>query len=113
MANLPTKADTSTLTVTRQSTDVPNADWSGGVNKAASNAPGIGISTDMSQTGDIDHAWTENDQSNAARDPQQTQCIGTAAVNITTEDYENSDTNDTVSLNNTAGVLTWDENEVV
>jgi hypothetical protein len=45
---------------------------------AASNSPGIGISTDVTLLGESDN-WTLLDQHEAARTPQDGQLIGTAA----------------------------------
>lgn len=60
-----------------RSVEVPGADWVDGVNKGASNAPGVGINTG-------DYSPKTSDWSPEARDPQQSQQIGQAAGNIVT-----------------------------
>ena len=76
-----------------------------GMNRAGSNAPGIGIATANGQCKLSD--WTVEDQHEAARDPQDSQHIGgsglgAGTVGLTTETPINNvtaaDVNDTFSL---------------
>lgn len=53
-------------------------DWTGGMNKGASNAPGIGINTG-------DYSPKTSDWSQHTRDPQNSQTISHTAAAVTTE----------------------------
>jgi len=91
-------------TKTRDSeyTGTPFADTAGdgsyntylGCNRAASNAPGIGIATANGECKLSD--WTVLDQAGAARDPQDSQHIGVAAVPLLVWDV--TDLNDNFDL---------------
>jgi hypothetical protein len=91
MANLPTYFLDPDLV---RGSEVSAADWTGGMNKAASNAPGIGINTGEKAPKADD--WTTLDQAGAARTPQQSQHIGTAPDDINV--IQGSDVNDSVSF---------------
>jgi len=75
MANLPT-AYLNATEVTAREAEVPAADFGSGMNFGASNAPGIGIATDVAPLTEGDEGWTLLDQDGAARDPQVSQPIG-------------------------------------
>lgn len=90
----------------RTSEDLTGTDWTGGVNKGASNAPGIGVATANGLCKVSD--WTVLDQDGNARDPQTSQVIGAAAANLTVTDND-TDHNDTVSYSDTTG---WGTNAV-
>ncbi len=88
--------------VSARSAQVPNADFSGGMNKGGSNAPGIGINT-----GNIDPKldnWSVLDQAGDIRNPQDSQHIGgdgltdggqaKSAINV----IQGADVNDSVSF---------------
>ena len=72
MANLATSS-VNAATVATRSAEVPNADWTGGMNAGGCNV-GIGISTDVVDPKLTD--WTLLDQAEAARTPQDSQHIG-------------------------------------
>lgn len=62
-------------TQTARSAEVPNANWTGGMNVAASNAPGIGINAGGgSLVGSTQ--WSLLDQDGDARTPQVGQVLG-------------------------------------
>lgn len=73
MAHLPTYA-LRNASVTDREVDVPLASFDNGMNLAASNAPGVGISTDTVNPKLDD--WTILDQDEDARAPQTTQHLG-------------------------------------
>jgi hypothetical protein len=93
-----------------RASDVPNADWSDGANRAASCAPGIGIGTDETNLAESLPNWTLLDQAGAARNPQNSQHIGVGPAAINVADYANTDFNDTVSLTDLAAG--WTRNAV-
>ncbi len=62
---------------TTRAAEVTGADWAGGVNKGASNSPGIGINTG-------DYSPKASDWSEEARDPQNGQQMGEVAGPIIT-----------------------------
>ena len=65
-----------------------------GCNRCGSNAPGIGIATANGECKLDD--WTVLDQSGSARNPQQSQHIGTSAADINV--FDTSDMNDEFAL---------------
>ena len=73
MANLVTYGRRA-ATITAREAEVPLADFDNGMNLAASNAPGIGICTDVIDPKLDD--WTVLDQAGNARTPQNTQHLG-------------------------------------
>lgn len=83
----------------KRASEVANADWDGGGNKAGSNACGLGINV---AGGDVTGDWTVPDQHGVARDPQDSQHIGEGTgpgtVPITPWTVDGVDLNDTVSL---------------
>jgi hypothetical protein len=72
MSNLATYSVNATSLAARIA-EVPNADFTGGVNRAQCNE-GVGICTDVRNVKLSD--WTELDQAEAVRDPQNSQHIG-------------------------------------
>ncbi len=102
--NLPTYGRNET-SVTAREAEVTNADFDGGMNLGASNAPGIGINTgDWQQWGEKDERWTLLDQAAAARDPQDSQHIGGDGLGdgdatvTPIQAVQGADVNDTLSL---------------
>jgi len=100
--NLPTYGLNQSAVSTR-TFEVPAADFSGGMNKGGSNAPGVGINT-----GNIDPKltdWSVQDQNGLARDPQATQHIGggglgagdQAAFAVNAVQNDGADVNDTLT----------------
>lgn len=90
----------STIAVNSRQSELPEADFSGGMNKGGSCAPLIGLNT-----GDYDpklQDWTVNDQHGNDRDPQTTQHIaglalaggGDSAFIAQIYDIDNGDLND-------------------
>jgi len=88
-------------TVATRAAEVPNADFTGGMNKGGSNAPGVGINT-----GDVDPKlddWSILDQSGVGRLPQASQHIGGDGLGAGNQDsfglqaVQGADTNDTLS----------------
>lgn len=74
----------------RGSADVfGTTDWSGGMNKSGSNAPGVGINTG-------DYSPKVSDWSQDERDPQNSQTIGHSAAVVTVD--LGADVNDNVSF---------------
>lgn len=72
--NLPTYLLNATTVAARAAEYPGSTDFTGGMNRGGSNAPGIGINT-----GDIDPKtsdWTVLDQAGAARVPQDSQHLG-------------------------------------
>lgn len=69
------------LAVFIRAIEMPNAPWDNGCAFGASNSPGIGISTDVTNLEESDN-WTLLDQFGAARDPQDGQYIGTTASGL-------------------------------
>jgi hypothetical protein len=59
-----------------------SSDWERGCNVAASCAPGIGIASDVTNLSESLPSWTLLDQNSAAREPQDSACIGLAASAI-------------------------------
>ena len=89
--------------VTAREAQVALADFDDGCNLPASNAPGIGISTDVVNP-TLDN-WTVEDQHEAARDPQGIQHIGglgiedgNADVYYPVQAVQGADINDTLSF---------------
>lgn len=103
MSNLPTYGRNEAA-VTAREAQVPLADFDEGLNLGASNAPGVGICTQVPNPKLSD--WTVLDQTETARDPQGTQHIGGLGIedgnegvyyDIQAADYEGGpDLNDTV-----------------
>ena len=104
MANLPTYGRNET-TITAREADVPLADFDDGLNLGSSNAPAIGVCTDVINPKLDD--WTVNTQFGVTRDPQLTMHIGGDGTTDGTDnhlgdhavraaDYEAADINDTV-----------------
>lgn len=72
--NLPTYLLNATTVIARAAEYPGSTDFTGGMNRGGSNAPGVGINT-----GDIDPKltdWSVLDQDGAARDPQNSQHLG-------------------------------------
>lgn len=101
MGNLATYHQDQVTKAARES-EVPNADFDGGVNKGGSCAGGIGVNT-----GGVDaklEDWSVLDQAGAARDPQDSQHIGgdgSGAGNTANEPLravQGADVNDTLTL---------------
>lgn len=91
------------VAVTARELENTAADFAEGVNRAGSNAPGIGVATANGQAKLSD--WTVLDQAGAARDPQDSQHIGASGLgsgHATTNYPLNVDSvgdiNDTVKL---------------
>lgn len=101
MANLPTYGRDE-VTVTALEALTPLADFDGGLNLGASNAPGIGICTDVVNPKLTD--WSVLDQFENARDPQDSQHLGGDGLGAglpTTAPIQGvlgADINDTVSF---------------
>ena len=71
--------------VTAMETRVPGAVANSGMESGASNAPGIGISTENPGLDESLPSWTLNDQSGSARDPQTSQHIGGSGITETSD----------------------------
>jgi hypothetical protein len=73
---------TDAAAITARSAEVPNADFTTGVNTAASNACGIGINIGGGEVVGTPAQFTLLDQAEAARTPQTSQILGedTAAI---------------------------------
>jgi len=75
MTNLATSFLDAT-SVAARAIEVPAASFDDGMNLGASNAPGIGIATDVANLTGASSGWTLLDQFAAARTPQDSQHIG-------------------------------------
>lgn len=98
--NLPTYTLNASVVTSRES-EVPAADFDGGVNKGGSNAPGIGINTGFVNPKLSD--WSVLDQAEAARDPQLSMHIGgdgtfDGGLGVTIKAVQGADVNDTLAF---------------
>jgi|GEM_PF-3816148 len=90
------------VTKSARETQVPNADFDGGANKAGSCAPGIGINTGSVNT--KPQSWSVLDQAGNDRDPQDSQHIGGDGLNGGNQAVEplravqGADVNDTLTF---------------
>lgn len=66
--------------VTARKLEVTAADFDGGVNNAASNAPGIGIAVGQANAAGTDEQFTLLDQAGAVRVPQDSAHIGVTGL---------------------------------
>ncbi|MCP3871255.1 MAG: hypothetical protein GY703_24780 [Gammaproteobacteria bacterium] len=71
--------------VTAMTTRVPDAVFNSGVFAGASNAPGIGISTENPELSESLPNWTLEDQFGNARAAQRSQCIGGPGISSPSE----------------------------
>lgn len=71
--------------VTALDARVPDAITNSGMFAGASNAPGIGISTENPNLEESLPSWTLLDQFGNARDDQRSQCIGGPGITLTTD----------------------------
>lgn len=76
MANSATSYQGLAASVTQRKLEVPDADFDGGCNLAASNSPGLGIATDNPGLDESLPEWTLLDQDGDARNPQAGQALG-------------------------------------
>ena len=73
------------VAVAARSPEVPDASWVTGMNGGGSNAPGIGIATDVAGLGESLPNWTLLDQDGDGRTPQDSQQIGGSALGAGTD----------------------------